>query len=206
MKVVESPATWNARMLQGHTKGWHLLVYICAGILKYKPGPIVEIGMGASSLEFAYLAQNAKVKFYSCDLVMGGMFGAFKGKLFPEHICFIGKSEDFIKTFDDEPVIVFMDGQHDYEVVKMETRFFLKKMKPEGVLFMHDTFPPARHHLEKNPRPHDVYKMRQELERNPNYDVFTWPYSALGMGLTMVMKHRRDRPFWRKNGRTYGIN
>jgi len=201
MIMTETPAVWNARMLKNHTKGWHMLVYICAGILRYNKGSIVEIGMGASTIELAHLARIAEVTLYSCDLMMGGMFKAFNDKLFPDHICFIGKSEDFIKQFEGEPSIAFIDGQHDYEVVKMEGDFLLEKLKTGGVLFMHDTFPPSERLTAPNPKPHDVYKYRQELERNPDYDVFTWPYSSVNMGLTMVMKHRKDRPYWLKNGR-----
>ena len=49
--------------------------------------------------------------------------------------------------------------------------------------------------------PGDVFYARQELERNPEVDVFTWPYSAIDQGLTMVMKHKYDRPYWMGNGR-----
>ena len=200
--IIETPACWNARMLKGHTKGWHMLTYIVLGIMKYHKGPIVEIGMGASSFELAYLARGAEEKLYSCDLKMGGMFNAFPEKLFDNHICFIGKSEDFIKQFDDTPSVVFIDGKHDYEVVKMEGDFFLDKLKDNGVMFLHDAFPQQERLLAADPKPHDVYLYRQELERNPDYDVFTWPYSSLMMGLTMVMKHKKDRPYWLQNGRT----
>jgi len=192
--------------------GWDIMDALVSKILKYLwplcPGPIVEIGTGESTLMFAKHAEQAGIKLYSCDIVMGGMFGYFDKPLFDDHICFIGRSEDFIKDFKDEPSIVFIDGEHNYETVKQEVDFFLPILNEGGVMFMHDTFPPFEHWLVKDEhghKPGDTYLVRQELEKNADVDVLTWPYSALGMGLTMVMKHKqnKDRPYWRKNGRLY---
>ena len=76
-------------------------------------------------------------------------------------------------------------------------------------MFLHDTFP----HYEKllsDGKAGDVYKVRQELEKNPDIDVFTWPYTANSFGLTMVMKHEPNkyRDYWKKNGRVLsgGLN
>ncbi len=189
-------------VLATHTEQWDIMSVITQCILKYCKGPIVEIGMGASSLVFARIAKRENIKLYSCDLVMGGMFNSFQEKLFEDHICFIGKSEDFIKQFQDIPAIVFIDGQHDYEVVKMEAKFFLDKLIMSGIMFLHDTFPTGENYLIKN-RAHDIYKVRQELEQNPDIDVLSFPYSAINAGLTMVMKHPKndDRPYWLRNGR-----
>ena len=183
---------------------WDIMDALVPKILKYVPGDIVEIGMGESSTIFADHAYQADVRLYSCDIVMGGMFKVFEEKLFENHHCFIGKSEDFIKEYDGFASIVFLDGEHKYETVKKEVDFFLPKILPGGVMFLHDTMP----EFEKNIRvdkngwnPGDVYKMRQELERNPDVDVFTWPYSAHNMGYTMVMKHGDNREYWKKNGR-----
>jgi len=192
---------WKEALLAKHKVEWDLLSFITMGILRYLKGPVVEIGMGASTLMFAHHCQQRKIKLYSCDVVMGGMFKAFKQELFKDHICYIGKSEDFIKQFKDRPSIVFIDGFHEYNTVKMEGDFFLKRLIKHGVLFFHDMFPPEERLLAANPKPHDIYKYRQELERNPDYDVFTWPFSSLNMGLTMVMKHDKDRPYWLRNGR-----
>lgn len=205
MEAIRTPhPDWKDRMFDHHLRAWDLLNHIVEGILIYFPCPIVEIGMGASSLVFAGHAKKHKVPFYSCDIEMGGMFHAFDKPLCDEHKCYIGRSEDFIKEFDDQPGIVFIDGEHEYATVKMEFDFFFAKLKRFGVVFFHDMMPvEERLILKKDPAPHDIYKLRQELERNPDIDVFTWPYSALGMGLTMVMKHSKQkrRPYWCKNGR-----
>ncbi len=185
-----------------YTDQWDIMSAITQTVLKYRKGPIVEIGMGSSSLVFSKIAKRENIKLYSCDLLMGGIFDSFQNKLFDDHICFIGKSEDFIKQFQDIPAIVFIDGQHDYEVVKKEAEFFLDKLMIGGVMFLHDTFPFLDKYL-KESMAHDVYKARQELEQNPDIDVLSFPYSAINAGLTMVMKHPKndDRPYWLRNGR-----
>jgi hypothetical protein len=182
---------------------WDIMEALVPKILKYRRGDIVEIGMGESTTIFADFAYEAGVKLYSCDLLMGGIFNVFQKKLFKDHHCFIGKSEDFMKEYDGFPAIVFIDGQHKYEVVKKEIDFFLPRLLPDGVMFLHDTMPLVEDSTKLDIdglNPGDVYLARQELERNPEVDVFTWPYSAVSQGLTMVMKHDSERPYWRKNG------
>ncbi len=185
---------------------WDMLDAIVPVVLKRNPGSIVEIGMGESTEILAKHAEKVGERLYSCDLQMGGMFKVFGMELFNNHVCYIGKSEDFIHQFlqwNDNPSIVFIDGDHTYETVKMEVTFFLSIMRYGGVMFMHDTFPQSQEQADDKGgmKPGDIYKVRQELERNPDVDVFTWPFSAFNMGLTMVMKHTEDRPYWRENGR-----
>jgi len=185
---------------------WDILDALVPRILWHIKGSIVEVGMGESTEIFAQHAVRADIPLYSCDLQMGGMFKVFDSILYDKHECFIGRSEDFMLNFhfNEKPAIVFLDGEHSYKAVKAEVDFFLSMLKEGGVLFMHDTFPKNEEQtvVDKNGRkPGDVYRMRQELERMPDVDVFTWPYSALQMGLTMVMKHAKDRPYWRENGR-----
>ena len=183
---------------------WDIMDALVPKILKYNPADIVEIGMGESTQVFAQHAQEYGVKLFSCDIKMGGMFRVFDKQLFPNHVCYIGKSEDFIRQYRGRPAIVFLDGEHKAETVRKEVEFFLPILLPEGVMFLHDTMPQHERQTEVDEKgwsPGDVYLVRQELERNPDVDVFTWPYSAHGMGLTMIMKHPEDRPYWRMNGR-----
>lgn len=188
---------------------WGIMESLILPILSYVPGDIVEIGMGESTEILAEKAQQAGVYLYSCDIQMGGMFKVFDEPLFENHHCYIGRSEDFIKEYGGSPAIVFLDGEHLYETVKQEVEFFLPRIRQGGVMFMHDTMPMLKHSIKpdsKGYNPGDIYKVRQELERDPRYDVFTWPYSAQNMGLTMVMVHDGHRPYWRENGRISGGN
>lgn len=185
---------------------WDIMEAIVPKVLKYVPGPIVEIGMGESSTIFAKYAQQFGVKLYSCDIIMGGMFNVCDGPIFDGHTCFLGRSEDFIKTFDDEPSVVFIDGEHLYATVKMEIDFFMPRLKEGGIFFIHDMFSSIQRHIVPDcigRKPGDIYRIRKELERNPDIDVLTFPYSAHDVGLTLVMKHKKnkDRPEWLRNGR-----
>ncbi len=187
---------------------WDIMDVLIPKILKYRRGNIVEIGMGESSLIFAKHAFDAHVNLYSCDLKLGGMFNVFDRELFDGHFCYVGKSEDFIKEFDGFPAIVFLDGEHRYEIIKKEVDFFLPRLLPDGVMFLHDTMPIYEYNTKPDKdglNPGDAYRMRQELERNPEVDVFTWPFSANDMGLTMVIKHDNERPYWRLNGRNNAL-
>ena len=188
---------------------WRIMDVLVGEILHFNPGSIVEIGMGESTTVFAPHAKAANVDLVSCDIKMGGMFNVFDAPLFPRHECYIGKSEDFITEFDLKygviPSIIFIDGEHTYESIKREVSFFLPRLKHGGVIFMHDAYPRYERYIKVDKygrKPGDVYKMRQELERDPDVDVFTWPYSAMNTGLTMVMKHEVNivRKYWRQNG------
>jgi len=189
--------------------GWTILDSLLDDILKRITGPIIEIGMGESTEIFAVHAKRYGRKLYSCDLVMGGRFNCFDKPLFDDHECFIGKSEDFIKQFDDRPAVIFIDGEHTSKTVRMEIDALFPLLSQWGVMFLHDTFPHYEKHLAAG-KTGDVYKVRQELERNPDIDVFTWPYTANSFGLTMVMKHEPNkyRDYWKKNGRVLpgGLN
>jgi len=70
------------------------------------------------------------------------------------------------------------------------------------VCLFHDMVPPSEEWLSSE-RCGDVWKYRKELEANPDLDVLTFPYGAIDVGLTMVMKHPKntDRHDWLKNGR-----
>jgi len=183
---------------------WDIMEPIASKVIKYVPGDIVEIGMGESTEIFSKIATENNVILYSCDIQMGGMFKVFDEPLFDNHYCFTDGSEKFMGEFGGNPSVVFIDGEHLYETTKKEVEFFLPKMKDGGVMFLHDTMPVLKYSTERDSKgfnPGDVYKVRQELECDPRYDVFTWPYSAQNQGLTMVMKHGDLRADWRKNGR-----
>uniref|UniRef100_A0A6H1ZPA4 Putative methyltransferase n=1 Tax=viral metagenome TaxID=1070528 RepID=A0A6H1ZPA4_9ZZZZ len=171
--------------------GWSILEALVPIIVYHRPYPIVEIGAGASTIYLARVAEQFHVKLYSCDK------SPRKNKVYFKDHVFVQKfSRDFIAEFDDYPVsVVLIDADHNYEVAKMEFDFFFDKLIPGGVIFLHDTMPPAEEYLTPTACG-DVYKLRQELEKRDDLDCFTWPYTAGYMGLTMVMKKESDRKYW----------
>jgi len=162
--------------------GWSILEHLVPIIMFFKPGCIVEIGAGASTIYLARIAQSFEQKLYSCDK------SPRKNKTYFDNHIFVQKfSHDFIEEFDDTPSVVLIDADHKYEVARMEFDFFFKKLIPGGVIFIHDTMPCDETYLSETACG-DVYKLRQDLEKRTDLDCFTWPYTAGYMGLTMVIK------------------
>jgi hypothetical protein len=160
---------------------WIIMDRLVDVILYHLRGCIVEVGIGYSTDILAKHANQYKVVLYSCDT------NPDRGKLNEYHTIYKGTSFDFIKQFKGQPAVVFLDGCHQYEVVSVEAKFFLSLLLPGGVLFFHDALPPDERFIIPS-RCGTSYLLRQELEKDPNYNCFTWPYTANKCGLTMVMK------------------
>jgi len=183
----------ESTMRYGYMNGWILLERIVPVIMYFRPGCIVEIGAGASTIYLARIAEEFGVKLYSCDKAERKNRIYFKDHIFVQKF-----SEDFIEEFDDTPSVVLIDADHSYEVASMEFNFFFDKLVPGGVIFLHDTLPPVDYYLSQEACG-DVYMLRQELEkRTDEMDCFTWPYTANWCGLTMVLKKEKERPYWEK--------
>jgi hypothetical protein len=177
----------------GNMQGWSVIKGLADIILFYRPYTVVEIGAGESTRVLAEAAENAEVKFYSVDIQQHKLSYHTHWQ---ENI--LGNSLEFIKTFDEKCGLVLIDANHTYEVAKQEFDFFFEKLVPGGVIFLHDTFPCMEEAI-NDQACGDVYKLRQELEkRTDEMDCFTWPYTAIFNGLTMVIKKDKDRPYWGK--------
>lgn len=169
---------------------WIILEKLCGIILYYRPFCIVEIGAGESTKVLAEAAEWADVPLYTVDIK-----AEKKVNYFPKHIFAHSTSDNFMEWFDDTPAIVLIDGDHSYDTAKKEFDFFFDKLIEGGVIFLHDTYPPAEMYI-RNGACNDVYLLRQELEKREDLDCLTWPYTGKWMGLTMVMKKEKERPYW----------
>lgn len=164
---------------------WILLDRLVDIILQNVEGCVVEIGLGKSTDVILKHSMAAGVRYLGCD--NSRRRGRWASKLPIE--LYRMNSEKFRAQFPDIPVaLVNMDGSHDYEVVKLDMAFFLARLSPGGVIFLHDTYPPA--HLISSSAEFcgDVYRIRDELEQDSSVQIFTWPYTALGCGLSMISK------------------
>ena len=171
---------------------WIILHYLTEVVLAHIKGCIVEIGIGESTKILAGHAEKNKINFYTCDLNRNCR------KFCEKHVHFQGSSFDFMKQFNDIPSIVFLDGNHNYEIVSVEVEFFLEKLLAGGIIFLHDTYPPSEERLVKK-YCSDSYRLRQEYEKRRDIvDCFTWPYTAINCGLTMIIKKSLNRPFYRE--------
>ena len=175
---------------------WIILDRLADVILANVDGCIVDIGIGSSTKVLIKYAKKFNVQHYSCDINVKKCEWARRVgcKVFE------GKSLYFIKEFNDFPALVFIDGEHLYETVKQEVEFFLPLLSYGGVIFLHDTNPPERYKSNNGKGCGDVYKIIQELEKDKNLQIFTWPYTAAECGLTMIMKKNFiENNNWRKN-------
>jgi len=164
---------------------WVILDKLTDVILANVNGCIVDIGIGSSTKILNKHAKKFNILHYSCDI------NAKKCEWARSVGCKVyeGRSLDFVKEFDSSMVaLVFIDGEHFYETVKQEVEFFLPLLSYGGVIFLHDTNPPERYRSNNGKRSGDVYRLRQELEKNRELQIFTWPYTAAKCGLTMIMK------------------
>ncbi|MCK5616932.1 class I SAM-dependent methyltransferase [Candidatus Pacearchaeota archaeon] len=195
----------NAELLDGkhqmlgmywkRMSGWSILKALVPIILYHRPYCIIEIGAGMSTYALAEAAEAAGVVLHSVD-----KSPRKNVKLFHDHYFHQVFSEEFMEEFEgwgENPAIVFIDADHHYEAAKTEFYFFFERLVPGGVIFLHDTMPPHEAHL-RGDACGDVYKLRQELEKRDDLDCFTWPYTADFAGLTMVIKHYKDRGYWEK--------
>jgi predicted O-methyltransferase YrrM len=178
---------------------WIILEKLVGVILENVPGCIVEIGSGVSTLILADQARSSNSKLYTCDSMLNQIKMVTEVAKYENLITFYGKSRDFMKTFNDTPSVVLLDGSHRLVTVREEVKFFLDKLNVGGVLFIHDTCP-WKETVEKKValgKKIDTYLIRKELENDKTLDVFTWRYTASKCGLTMVLKKDMSEPEYR---------
>jgi len=179
---------------------WVIIERLGDIVLQNVKGCIVEIGMGASTEVLANLAKLHDRKQYECDTSTRKCEWASNSEKVKHDKLFIynEKSFKFIENFDDVPALVFIDGNHYYKYVKKETDFFIPRLAPGGIMFLHDTFIHRRYYerYERKGKKTEAYKVRQELEKDPRVWCMTFPYTASYCGLTVVLKKQDERPFY----------
>jgi predicted O-methyltransferase YrrM len=186
---------------KGRYKQWIILDRLSDVILSNVKGCVVEIGMGRSTYILAHHAKKFKRKMYACDSSKTKGNRVKEAIGYKNLIFWHGKSLRFIEQFDDEPALVFLDGNHYYHTVSKEAKFFLDKLAPGGVMFLHDTYLHPKHfkkyESKGKAKRYDTYKIRQELENTMDAWCLTFPYTAGNCGLTMVLKKETGRPYYR---------
>lgn len=175
-------------------------------VLSCTEGCIVEIGCGESSIYLSHLARKHSRKIYHCDIgpdkivnpltVPGYMSEQaidFKGGIGilekMNSLFFIGSSDDlFVKANPKKIALSFIDGDHNYEQAKKDFDNLLERTVEDGYICLHDTYPPDPSYLPDN-RCGDVYRLRQEIEKDPRVDSITLPRgTAMHVGFTIVRK------------------
>jgi hypothetical protein len=172
---------------------WGLLGVLADFVLHYTQGCIIEIGICETSIFFSKLSAKYDRKVYHCDVQQSVIVNCHTvpGYFGPNSTTYIMASDEFFKTvkFDCPAAIVFIDGDHIYEQVRKDFINALRVLAPNGYIFLHDTAPPNKEWIGET-RCGTVYKLRQELERDKTFDVFTFRNSAWDVGLTMVRNRK----------------
>jgi len=191
---------------------WTVIDSLAPIILSNVKGSIIEVGMGNSTIMLLRHAIKYDRVLMSCDssdkVIHKVNKTIDKYELnHDKHYIYQTKSMYFIKQLkemliknendiDYLPAIIFIDGNHYYETVKIEIDYFLSILPQNAMIFMHDTYPQKQYYDAKVRlgRRCDTYKVRLYLESREDIFTFTWPYTASYCGLTMVMKKDPDRP------------
>ena len=179
----------------GQSQDWTIIQQLGDVILTKIHGCIFEIGIGKSTPILKKFADDFKRDLYCLDV------RGYKCKWAESVGCkaLIGKTKHTLKLFPKISVAMgLIDGRHDVHTVRFEVNFFLDLLTPGGIIFMHDTYLPTNRKPKKGTMAGDIYKVRQELEMREDVQTFTWPYTAMDQGLTMVMKKELDRPYYRQ--------
>jgi len=178
---------------------WIIIKQLGGIILKNVGGHIFEIGIGFSTPIFSKLADDFDRNLYCFDKKERRCNWA---KQF-DCTVFQGKSLDNIEKLSEITIAMgLIDGNHTAGTVRTEISFFLERLSVGGVIFLHDTYS-CKSSLLRSGKENftkkmigDVYKVRKELELLDNIQTFTWPYTAMNCGLTMVMKMDPNRPYY----------
>ena len=181
---------------------WGLLGVLADFVLFFRrEGCIVEIGVGESSIYLTKLAEKYGRKIYHCDISHGVItnYKSVKGYFAEDAHLFIGTSDKFFEEVPIPPVsLAFIDGGHMYEQVKRDFWNIFPLVIDNGYIFIHDTYPPHESWTDENSCG-DGYRLRQELEgMTDKMDCFTFVYSAIETGLTMVRKKPQRLPKFRR--------
>lgn len=172
---------------------WIIMDRLAEPILTNVKGCVVEIGLGPSSIVLHRNAWNFGANYHGCDRKHRQCDWAIEQGIHKIHKM---KSQNMLPLITEPIAMAFVDGTHRAEYVLIEVEAILKKLAIGGVMFMHDTSPPAKWaDPTGKKRCGNVYIVREDLEEREELYTFTWPYTATGCGLTMVMKKGPKRDY-----------
>lgn len=195
-----------------------LLGVLADYFLNYSKGHILEIGAGESSVYLNFLAKKYNRQAYFCDLQQSIYINALTvlGYFDEDYVVirekekegikisnakvtlFIGNSDAFFKEVRlPQLSVAFIDGGHEYEQVKRDFWNVFPLIEETGGILIHDMYPSNEEYLDLNACG-TGYLLRQELENDIRFDVFTFIRSAMDVGLTLIRKKPENLPFYKQ--------
>jgi hypothetical protein len=179
---------------------WGLLYVLGDYVLTYVKGDILEIGCGESSILLSKLSKKFNRICHHIEFSKSGVenMKSTKGYFGYNSLVYNCTSDVFFqmeKLHELKLAFSFIDGDHMYEQAVKDFLNVWKYTVDEGMIALHDTLPPNEKWTTEN-KCGTVYKLRRELEKWDEIDIFTFPHSAFEVGLSIVRK-RGDRS-WEK--------
>lgn len=197
-------AQWvDPKFFFSKTIGWEnigIIGVLADYALNYIAGDILEIGCGTSSIYLSALAEKYNREIYYCDIESGKIINPLSvpGYML-ERGHFYGCPSDvmFAKNELTPLSFTFIDGDHTYEQAKKDFWNAEKLTVPNGHILMHDTYPPSEAYCDFNCCG-DVYRFRQEIEKDNRFDVFTFTGRDSYVASTLIRKKPLNRPFYQE--------
>lgn len=168
--------------------------------LTYIQGDMLEIGCGTSSIFMTALAKKFNRKIYYCDIESCKILNPMSvpGHMDENGTFFLGPSDEMFATNTLTPLaFTFIDGDHSYVQAKKDFWNAYKLTVDDGWLLLHDTYPPDENYTSLS-LCGDVYKLRQELEKDDRLDVFTFRGAGSYVACTLVRKKPLNRPYYQQ--------
>lgn len=108
--------------------------------------------------------------------------------------CIATDTVAYLKTCPPGSVeFIFLDSSHEYEATLKEIVLILDALTPNGVLLMHDTYPPNEEQMASG-RCGDVWRMAAELKDFVAFESMTLPAQY---GLTLVRRNGGKQLLWK---------
>jgi predicted O-methyltransferase YrrM len=202
----EAIANWIAPdFFFSKTDVWHRMGFLGVFgdfVLSCTPGEVLEIGTGESSIYLAKVAKKYGRHIYHCDASPSKIDNplTIPGYMEPEIATFFRCASD--EMFKSDVMLraclalSFIDGDHNYAQVEKDFINTLALTVENGYIILHDTYPPDESYIDEN-RCGTVYKLRQEIEKEPMLDCITLPRGcAMGVGFTIVRKKPLNRRYF----------
>lgn len=156
---------------------WH--AHIVAGLVAYRPGVYVEIGIrrGLTFNRCAPLAGEA----HAVDPSPGDGVTS-------QGTHWLMTSDEFFSQWQGMADVVFIDGDHETDQVRRDFTNSLDRLNAGGVIALHDTWPTGP----DDPDTGGAWRVAEQAEQDPGLETFTfttWP------GLTLVRRADDERRF-----------
>jgi len=169
----------------GDMASHEFLIYnIIRGI---KPKAILEIGIraGVSTMAICRALEDQQahgIEYHCCDIDESCKRVQ---RSTPIPLTFhIMSSNELANKWTTPLDVLFIDGYHKYEQVRLDYNNFSPFVNKDGFIFFHDTFPGSESRKTEG-WCWDAYKILEDLKKDTSIEFVTFPYSY---GLTVCRK------------------